>query len=345
MPTVQDTKLTILPTSQTWQQQLAHTINSAQELLNILAIAPDALPFSAEGLADFPMRVPYAFAKRMEKGNLNDPLLRQVWPDIEEASTPPAGFVLDPLGEANSNPAPGIVHKYQGRVLLIVNGSCAVHCRYCFRRHFPYNDNRLSRQEWQDALEYVRNREDINEVILSGGDPLSSNDARLFELISAIEDISHVTRLRIHSRLPIVIPARITHALIERLQQSRLHIIMVVHANHAKEIDTEVGDTFVRMRAAGIHVLNQSVLLKGVNDNAQSLIDLSERLFEFGAMPYYLHLLDPVVGAHHFDVSENQATSLITDIQTQLPGFLVPKLVREVDGRPSKTLIPILRNS
>lgn len=341
MPTAQDTQLTILPSSQTWQQQLANTLNSAQELLDALGIPPDALPFSQQALADFPMRVPHAFVKRMERGNLNDPLLRQVWPDIEEANTPPKGFVLDPLGEASSNPAPGIVHKYKRRVLLIVNGSCAVHCRYCFRRHFPYNDNRLSRQEWQDALEYVRSREDINEVILSGGDPLSSNDARLFELISAIEDIPHVTRLRIHSRLPIVIPARITPALIERLQLSRLNIIMVVHANHANEIDEEVGDTFVRMRAAGIHVLNQSVLLKNINDDAQSLIDLSERLFEFGAMPYYLHLLDPVVGAHHFDISESRATTLMADVQTQLPGFLVPKLVREVDGRPSKTLIPL----
>lgn len=344
MSTVQDTKLTLLPSSQTWQQQLANTLNSAQELLDALAIPQDSLPFSQQALADFPMRVPVSFVNRMEKGNIHDPLLRQVWPDIQETSPPPQGFVLDPLGEANSNPAPGIVHKYQGRVLLIVNGSCAVHCRYCFRRHFPYDDNRLSRQQWQEALDYVRSREEINEVILSGGDPLSSSDARLFELIAAIEAIPHVTRLRIHSRLPIVIPARMTSVLIERLAQSRLNIIMVVHANHANEIDDEVGDTFVRMRAAGIHVLNQSVLLKDINDNPQSLIDLSERLFAYGAMPYYLHLLDPVIGAHHFDISEARATALMGQIQSQLPGFLVPKLVREVDGRPSKTLIPLTQN-
>lgn len=344
MSTVQDTKLTLLPSSQTWQQQLANTLNSAQELLDALAIPQDSLPFSQQALADFPMRVPVSFVNRMEKGNIHDPLLRQVWPDIQEASPPPQGFVLDPLGEANSNPAPGIVHKYQGRVLLIVNGSCAVHCRYCFRRHFPYDDNRLSRQQWQEALDYVRSREEINEVILSGGDPLSSSDARLFELIAAIEAIPHVTRLRIHSRLPIVIPARMTSVLIERLAQSRLNIIMVVHANHTNEIDDEVGDTFVRMRAADIHVLNQSVLLKDINDNPQSLIDLSERLFAYGAMPYYLHLLDPVIGAHHFDISEARATALMGQIQSQLPGFLVPKLVREVDGRPSKTLIPLTQN-
>ncbi|MGR6875092.1 EF-P beta-lysylation protein EpmB [Pseudomonas sp. HK3] len=327
--------------SPSWQQQLANISYSAHELLTYLELPKSLLPAGIEGANDFPIRAPMAYINRIEKGNVHDPLLRQIWPLLEETQTPPTGFVLDPLGEASSNTTPGIVHKYKNRVLLIVNGSCAIHCRYCFRRHFPYDDNRLSRQQWLDTLEYIKQRPEINEVILSGGDPLSSSDKRLFDLIDAIEAIPHVIRLRIHSRLPIVIPDRINDDVVKRLQQSRLKSIMVVHANHANEIDEHVGHALQTLKHAGIHVLNQSVLLKGVNDNAQSLIDLSERLFEFDALPYYLHLLDPVVGAHHFDVSEPIATQLILQIQKTLPGFLVPKLVREVDGRASKTLIPI----
>lgn len=324
-----------------WQQQLADISISAKALLLQLELPTSLLSAGEKGAQDFPIRVPLAFLNRIKKGDINDPLLRQIWPLLEETQTPPTGFVLDPLGEASSNTTPGIVHKYKNRVLLVVNGSCAIHCRYCFRRHFPYDENRLSRQQWLDTLEYIQQRPEINEVIFSGGDPLSSSDKRLFDLLEAIEAIPHVKRLRIHSRLPIVIPDRITPELIQRLTSSRLKIIMVVHANHANEIDNDVGNTLQTMKRAGIHVLNQSVLLKGVNDNAQSLIDLSERLFECDTLPYYLHLLDPVVGAHHFDVSESVATQLLLDIQKTLPGFLVPKLVREVDGRPSKTLIPI----
>lgn len=327
----------------TWQQQLANSPFSAQALLDWLELPNDLLPAGIDGAKDFPIRAPLAFLQRIEKGNLHDPLLRQVWPLTEETQTPPSGFVLDPLGEASSNPTSGVVHKYKNRVLLVVNGSCAIHCRYCFRRHFPYDDNRLSRQQWVETLDYIQQRPEINEVILSGGDPLTSSDKRLFDLFDAIEAIPHVKRLRIHSRLPVVIPDRMTCELIERLSQSPLKIIMVIHANHANEIDKQVGQALLKMKHAGIHVLNQSVLLKGVNDDAQSLIDLSERLFEWDVLPYYLHLLDPVVGAHHFDVSEERATQLIQDIQRTLPGFLVPKLVREVNGRASKTLIPIPR--
>ncbi|MGK0443396.1 MAG: EF-P beta-lysylation protein EpmB [Bermanella sp.] len=324
-----------------WQQQLANSPFSAQALLTWLELPVALLPAGEQGAEDFPIRAPMAFLQRIEKGNIHDPLLRQVWPLIEESQTPPSGFVLDPLGESSSNPTPGVVHKYHNRVLLVVNGSCAIHCRYCFRRHFPYDDNRLSRQQWLDTLDYIQKRPEINEVILSGGDPLSSSDKRLFDLIDAIEAIPHVKRLRIHSRLPIVIPARITHALLQRLSNSHLKIIMVVHANHANEIDQEVAIALQTIKQAGIHLLNQSVLLKGVNDDAQSLIHLSERLFECDVLPYYLHLLDPVIGAHHFDVSESSAITIMTEMQKTLPGFLMPKLVREVDGRLSKTSIPI----
>jgi len=324
-----------------WQQQLANVIDSPQVLLEILELPSQLLAAAQQGHHDFKLRVPRAFVNRIEKGNIRDPLLRQIWPFAQEQEPAPKDFVFDPLGEANSNQNAGIVHKYQNRVLLIVNGSCAVHCRYCFRRHFPYGDNQLTRQQWVETLKYVEQRPEINEVILSGGDPLSSSDARLFDLINAIEAIDHVKRLRIHSRLPIVIPERITHELVTRLQQSRLQTIMVVHANHANEIDASVGNALLKLHQAGITVLNQSVLLKGINDNAQSLIDLSERLFEFKTLPYYLHLLDKVVGAHHYDVTEQTAIELINEIQITLPGFLVPKLVREIDGQPSKTLISI----
>lgn len=325
-----------------WQQQLANTINNAQELLDALDLPHDLLKGAKLGAKDFAIRVPKAFVARMQTGNVNDPLLRQVLPLMDEQAPAPAGFVLDPLGEANSNQTPGIVHKYKNRVLLIVNGSCAVHCRYCFRRHFPYGDNQLSRQQWLKTLDYIQERPEINEVILSGGDPLSSSNARLFDLISHIEAIPHVKRLRIHSRLPIVIPARMTEEFTARLQQSRLQTIMVVHANHANEIDEDVGNALIQLHNAGIQTLNQSVLLKGINDDPNSLIHLSERLFEFKVLPYYLHLLDPVIGAHHFDVSDNKAKQLMLEIQKTLPGFLVPRLVREVDGEASKTLIPLI---
>lgn len=325
----------------TWQQQLAQVTHSAAELLAILQLSPDYLPAAIEGAQAFALRVPYAYLKRIKPGDINDPLLRQIWPFHAENQAPPEGYVLDPLGENQSNTTPGIVHKYQGRVLLITNGSCAIHCRYCFRRHFPYQANALSRQQWANALAYVQKDDSIQEVILSGGDPLTSSDVRLFHLIDAIEAIPHVTRLRIHTRLPIVIPARITDALLDRLSTSRLNIVMVVHANHANEIDDEVGETLKRIFRSGIHLLNQSVLLKGVNDSEQALIDLSEKLFQYHALPYYLHLLDKVVGAHHFDVNEDTARQLVTKIQLKLPGFLLPKLVREVAGCGSKTLISL----
>ncbi|GAA6134748.1 EF-P beta-lysylation protein EpmB [Oceaniserpentilla sp. 4NH20-0058] len=335
-----DSQIPIQPIlGETWQQQLANCPFSAQDLLTWLELPQSLLPAGIEGANTFAIRVPMSFLLRIEKGNIHDPLLRQVWPFIEEGQSPPTGFVLDPLGENQSNPTAGIVHKYKSRVLLIVNGSCAIHCRYCFRRHFPYADNQLNRRQWLETLQYVQQRPEINEVILSGGDPLSSSDARLFDLISAIEAIPHVKRLRIHSRLPIVIPDRVTPELVQRLQASPLNIVMVVHANHGNEISLEVGAALNTLYQAGIHILNQSVLLKGVNDDAQSLIHLSERLFDVHVLPYYLHLLDPVIGAHHFDVPESIATNLMQKIQTELPGFLVPKLVREVDGHASKTSI------
>lgn len=327
------------PPAESWQAQLSKAITSPSALLSELDIPDSYLKGAIAGANDFAIRVPMALIRRIEKGNIHDPILRQILPLSEETALPPKGFVLDPLEENISNTTSGIIHKYNGRVLLITNGTCAVNCRYCFRRHFPYDDNRLNTEEWDAALDYIRARSDINEVILSGGDPLTNNDQRLFTLISAIENIPHVTRLRIHTRLPIVIPDRITKDLVQRLSDSRLAIVTVIHANHANEIDLDVSNALNRLHTAGIHLLNQSVLLKGVNDNPGSLIALSERLFTCHVIPYYLHLLDPVVGAHHFDVDEGTAQTLIAEILKYLPGFLVPKLVREVAGEASKSPI------
>ncbi|EAT12344.1 EF-P beta-lysylation protein EpmB [Bermanella marisrubri] len=326
-------------TPASWQKQLSQAQISAQDLLEQLSMPLELLEGAELGAAQFPIRVPQSFIDRIEPGNPQDPLFLQIWPFSAEGETPPLGFVTDPLEENAANPVPGIVHKYQGRVLLIVNGSCAIHCRYCFRRHFPYEDNNLSLSEWEQALTYIENNPSINEVIMSGGDPLSSNDKRLFKLIDAIEAIPHVTRLRIHSRLPITLPNRITPDLCQRLGSSRLNIVMVVHANHGNEISQDVHSAMTRLRSENIHLLNQTVLLKGINDTTQALIDLSEQLFAAGVMPYYLHLLDPVIGAHHYHVATDVALSLMDQLQAQLPGFLVPKLVREVPGEASKTLI------
>ncbi len=324
---------------QSWQAQLANVITCPVELARQLQLPNSYISAAQKAADDFAIRVPKAFIKRIKKGDINDPLLRQIWPLADENAQVPPGFVLDPLGEANSNKTPGIVHKYHGRVLLITNGSCAVNCRYCFRRHFPYDENTLSSRQWLEAMDYIKQRPEINEVILSGGDPLSNNDKRLFSLIAAIEDIPHVSRLRIHTRLPIVIPQRISHSLIERLKQSRLNMVVVVHVNHANEIDSEVAASLKKLHQASIHVLNQSVLLKGVNGDLQSLVNLSEALFDCQVLPYYLHMLDPVVGSHHFEVKQELAQDLMASLQARLPGFLVPKLVREIDGRPSKTPI------
>lgn len=325
--------------AQSWQTQLSQGVKSPSQLLETLGLSSELLPDAQKGHEEFPVRVPMSFVNRMKKGDINDPLLLQVLPLFNETETTPQGFVMDPLGEADANKTPGIVHKYQGRVLLIASGSCAINCRYCFRRHFPYAENQLSTQEWLNALDYIRTRPDINEVILSGGDPLNNNDQRLFTLIDAIENIPHVTRLRIHTRLPIVLPARITDELIIRLKASRLNVITVVHANHANEINEEVGAALTKLHGDNLHVLNQSVLLKDINDSAHSLKALSERLFTYRVLPYYLHLLDAVKGAHHFDVPQAQAQAIMLELQAILPGFLVPKLVKEVHGRPSKTPI------
>ena len=324
------------PSREDWLAQLADVITDPDELLHVLNIEADKdLLAGREARRLFALRVPRAFVARMEKGNPNDPLLRQVLTSREEFVMAP-GFSTDPLEEQHSV-VPGLLHKYRNRALLLVKGGCAVNCRYCFRRHFPYADNQGNKRNWQTALDYITAHPELDEIIFSGGDPLMAKDHELDWLITQLEGIPHIKRLRIHSRLPIVIPARITAALTARFEQSRLQIILVNHINHANEIDATFRAAMAQLRQAGVTLLNQSVLLRGVNDSAQTLAALSNALFDAGVMPYYLHVLDHVQGAAHFLVSDDDARSIIRELLTLVSGYMVPKLAREIGGEPSKT--------
>ncbi|MDG1773949.1 MAG: EF-P beta-lysylation protein EpmB [Oceanicoccus sp.] len=327
-----------LHTTESWQQTLANVVRQPDELFSLLKLDKTTLPAAIAACKDFPLRVPRSFVARMKTGCVDDPLLKQVLPLGAELDYQP-GFTDDPLGELDSNPIPGLIHKYHGRVLLIVSGGCAINCRYCFRRHFPYQDNNPSRAERQQMLDYLRSDPSIQEVIFSGGDPLAASDQLLSELVRDIAAIPHITTLRVHSRMPIVIPQRITEQCLQWLTDTRLNTVMVVHCNHANEIDDHVQQSLRQLNEAGITVLNQAVLLAGVNDDAESLIALSKALFTAGTLPYYLHSLDKVKGAAHFQVTEPRAKALIDQLLNQLPGYLVPKLVKEVAGAGSKTPI------
>jgi len=322
-----------------WQSQLRTVIGSAQQLLALLDLQPADVGFSAQACRDFALKVPLAFVRRMRVGDPQDPLLLQVLARAEELAETP-GFSRDPVGETGAaNPARGIIHKYHGRALLIVSSGCAINCRYCFRRHFPYADNQNSRREWYEALAYIAADPDISEVILSGGDPLLASDQHLDDLVTQIAAMPQVRRLRIHTRLPVVIPDRVSPGLLDAITRPGLQTIVVIHCNHANEIDATVEAAVARLARRGITLLNQSVLLAGINDSASALSALSERLFAAGVLPYYLHLLDKVQGAAHFDVPKDRALRLIAEISAALPGYLVPKLVREVAGAPSKQAV------
>ena len=321
----------------TWQKELAEAVKNPQQLLEILEIEQENDLISQLARKQFPMLVPMPFVKKMQKGNINDPLLKQVLPISDEELTV-KGFTTDPLVEQN-NQQQGLLHKYKSRVLLILKTGCAVNCRYCFRRHFPYAENSINKSELTNIIAYIQNNPDVNEVILSGGDPLMTKDKQLFELFDQLEALPQLTRLRIHTRLPVVIPSRITQGLVNRLQKSRFNIVLVLHINHQQEIDADFASAMQRCHQAGIHLLNQSVLLKGVNDHASQLVALSEALFSVNILPYYLFLLDKVQGAAHFDIDEIDAQKLHNAMQVELPGYLVPRLSREIAGQQSKTLI------
>ncbi|GLQ90343.1 EF-P beta-lysylation protein EpmB [Dyella flagellata] len=317
-----------------WRTLWREAITDARELLTLLGLEQLAHELPTED-AGFSLRVPRGFVARMRHGDARDPLLLQVLPQLAETQQL-AGFSMDAVGDMAARSAKGVLHKYQGRALLIASGSCAVNCRYCFRRHFPYGEEMAAAGQWCEALEHVRQDASISELILSGGDPLALATGKLEELSRGLLEIPHVARLRIHTRLPVVLPERIDTAFIDWLKALPLQKVVVLHANHAHEFDSGVDEACARLREAGATLLNQAVLLKGINDDADKLIALSERMFAAGVLPYYLHQLDRVQGAAHFEVSDAQAQSLIEQLRGRLPGYLVPKLVREVGGDPSK---------
>ena len=335
---MQSVPLVRLDEEKSWQKILAEAVRDGHELLRLLQLEDSGLAGMLGGDSQFPVLVPRTFVELMQKGDAQDPLLRQVLGLAEEDRQVP-GYVADPLGEQPANVRPGVVHKYHGRVLLIAAGGCVVNCRYCFRRHFPYADNRVGRKQWQEALEYVAADDSISEVILSGGDPLLLDDAALSDLCQQIAAIGHVRRLRIHSRVPVVIPQRITDELVGLLAGSRLQASLVLHVNHPAEISPQLAAGVERMRREGITLLNQSVLLQGVNDDEQVLCSLSEELFAAGVLPYYLHRLDHVQGAHHFALPQERIAGLYRHMKEHLPGYLVPRLVCEEAGQPHKTLL------
>ena len=318
-----------------WQQALREAVRDPRELLDLLGLDRLAPRLSDEAMVQFPLRVPRGFVARMRRGDPRDPLLRQVLP-LDDEMRPMPGFGLDAVGDGAAKTAPGVIQKYRGRALLVATGSCAIHCRYCFRRHFPYAEETAARDGWRDAVDLIRRDASIEEVLLSGGDPLSLSNGKLAELTGALADIPHLRRLRIHSRLPIVVPERVDDGLMGWLTALPWPVTLVVHANHANEFDGTVDAALGRLRAAGVHLLNQAVLLRGVNDSVDALGALSERGFAAGVLPYYLHQLDRVAGVAHFEVDDARARALHAGLAARLSGYLVPRLVREIPGDTGK---------
>lgn len=321
-----------------WQTEIKAAIRDPRTLCERLGLPADLVSGAEAGAGQFPVFVPPAYLARIKFGDPQDPLLRQVLPLADEGVAA-AGFVADPVGDSSAEQAPGLLHKYQGRVLLITTGVCAVHCRYCFRRHYPYETAPRSDAAWDAAIKAIASDQTIHEVILSGGDPLMLVDERLSALITRIEAIDHVKRLRIHTRLPIMIPSRITKSLLEWFAQSRLQTIVVLHVNHAQELDGETASVAEKLRASSAILLNQAILLRGVNDSVDAQCDLSEKLIEQGITSYYLHQLDRVVGAAHFEVSENRGREIVAEMRKRLPGYLVPRYVKEEAGESSKRIL------
>lgn len=322
-------------TPRNWQQLWREAVRDPRELLALLGLEGRVPDISAEAAAQFPLRVPRGFVARMRHGDPHDPLLRQVLP-LDAELRPMPGFSLDAVGDSAAKAADGVIRKYNGRALLVTTGSCAINCRYCFRRHFPYAEETAAANGWQGAIDLIRADASIHEVILSGGDPWSLATHKLAELTDALATVPHLRRLRIHTRLPVVLPERVDDALLAWLGALPWPVTVVLHANHANEFDAQVDAALARLRGAGAQLLNQAVLLKGINDSVDALADLSERGWAAGVMPYYLHQLDRVQGAAHFEVDDNRARALHRDLAARLSGYLVPRLVREVAGDTGK---------
>ncbi len=319
---------------------MAQAITSPEALVEALGLDPSLVAPARAAAAKFGLRVPLGYLARMRRGDVNDPLLKQVLPIAAEGEELP-DFVPDPLGERSARRAPGLLQKYRGRALLITTSACAIHCRYCFRREFPYSEQHGDSTRFREALDAIARDPSLEEIIFSGGDPLALGDSRLTSLTDALAKIPHIRRLRVHTRQPVVLPSRVDDGLIAWLEQLRWPVVFVLHANHANEIDDTVRAACTRLRNAGVTLLNQTVLLKGINDDAQILADLSRALFDAGVLPYYLHVLDRVSGAAHFDMPEQRAREIAGALAACMPGYLVPRLVREVEGAPAKlTLEP-----
>lgn len=318
-----------------WQQLWRDAVRDPRALLALLGLDESVAGMSDAAAAQFPLRVPQGFVARMRHGDPHDPLLRQVLP-LDEEMRPMPGFTRDAVGDGAARTGNGVIQKYRGRALLIATGSCAVHCRYCFRRHFPYAGETAAAAGWRDAVERIRTDTTIDEVILSGGDPWSLSTAKLVELTDALADVAHLRRLRVHTRLPVVLPERVDEELTAWLARLPWPTTVVLHANHGNEFDDNVDRALARLRHAGANLLNQAVLLRGVNDSVEALAALSERSHAAGVLPYYLHQLDRVEGAAHFEVDDTRARALHAALASRLSGYLVPRLVREIAGDPGK---------
>jgi EF-P beta-lysylation protein EpmB len=323
------------PADEPWRQALKTAIRDPVRLCRALHLPAAVEADAVRASRAFPVFAPWSYVARMRPGDPQDPLLQQVLPLTEELQNT-SGFLRDPVGDEAAQLTPGLLQKYHGRALMITTGACAVHCRYCFRRHYPFREAASADPSWARALEAVADDETLEEVILSGGDPLVLVDAQLASLIEHLARIPHLRRLRIHSRLPIVIPARVTTALLQWLRGTRLVPVMVVHANHPREIDDTVAAALRRLVDAGVVVLNQSVLLRRINDDADTLAELCQRLLDCRVLPYYLHQLDRVAGAAHFETPAGVGERLLEQLRARLPGYAVPRYVREVAGARSK---------
>ena len=323
-----------IPKTPSWQQQMARSFTRLSTLLEWLGLDRDKLSYQCDDSADFPFRVTRDFASRMHKGDAYDPLLLQVLP-LQQESVVADGFSLDPVGDMHAAVSQGVLQKYNGRALLITTAACAIHCRYCFRQHFPYQQQHLEQQLCDQTLEKL-NAPDITEIILSGGDPLTLNDQRLAQLLSQLEQLPHLKRLRIHTRIPVILPSRVTPELVEMLRNFPLPVTTVLHVNHPNELDKNVATALRQLRHSDTHILNQAVLLKGINDKTEILKELCEKGFDMGILPYYVHQLDRVHGSAQFQVSGKRALELEEQLRKQLPGYLLPRFVTEIAGEDSK---------
>lgn len=333
-----DIKNKSLSQQKEWQNLLANAIRDPQVLFEYLELPRDQLKQSYQASEKFKLLAPLSFVNKIEKGNWNDPLLKQILPNPEELKVV-EGYVSDPVGDLSAGLSPGVLKKYHGRALIVTTGACAIHCRYCFRQEYPYTDLNPARNQWKDTIDTIVNDTSINEIILSGGDPLVLSDERLADLCEQLVAIPHIDTLRLHTRLPVALPERIDSAFLNWFGELNINKVMVIHANHPNEIDENIGYRLQALRQVGVTVLNQSVLLKGVNDNVDTLEKLSRALFKYQILPYYLFVLDKVQGAAHFDMQDDNGVRLVEGLRDRLPGYLVPKLVREISGKRSKTPI------